>query len=575
MTLPTHKLEVDFDNGAFEQSLDTLWGQATALSTNRFTYVDFSTVADYTVQAGDVLHYEVWWDTSQPASPAAIAFDYESASFVSLRATTAVDQNGLDTHPQTDLSTFAQGKWYRRIIALPASHVGLTVAAWLLACEGDSSGTYHGKFRNITIRDGTATNSTVRRSVWQTGDAEPTFAFYQRDSTNNQFVSALQVPSFDDGSWTDISTFMWSANVRRGRQHELDRTEAGTLTVVLNNRERTFDPTYAAGTYYGRLLPMRRIRLSAQYNNATYRLFSGYVEGWPQQFSVGEAQTVRVQAVDGFKILSLCGLRGSTYDSELTHTRVSNVLDDVGWSTGDRSISTGLTYLASADFTSADQNALGHLQQVAQSEIGRLYIRGDGKLRFDDRHTPLNSTNQLTLTESHIRSMVIVNSDAQLWNEITVQNASGVAQQTSNTTSIRDYGRRTLSRTGLLVEDDNECADQATFLIQNYADPPNRVTEVAWRGESDPATLWPQIGRELGERVTVDVAPRQGAASSTGNHITQISFIEGVEHDLQRGGHWDTRWRLSALTIAYTLGQPWLLGNSSHGQLSSDTYLRY
>lgn len=55
-----------------------------------------------------------------------------------------------------------------------------------------------------------------------------------------------------------ISTF-------RGRQQELDVVQPGTATVELDNSQRRFDPNNAAGTYYGNLLPGRRVRIRASY----------------------------------------------------------------------------------------------------------------------------------------------------------------------------------------------------------------------------------------------------------------------------------------------------------------------
>lgn len=61
--------------------------------------------------------------------------------------------------------------------------------------------------------------------------------------------------------WTDVSRFFVGGGSKRGRQHELDQIEAGTGTITVRNTDRRFDPTNAAGPYYGKLLPMRRLRL--------------------------------------------------------------------------------------------------------------------------------------------------------------------------------------------------------------------------------------------------------------------------------------------------------------------------
>jgi hypothetical protein len=103
--------------------------------------------------------------------------------------------------------------------------------------------------------------------------------------------------------WTDVSAYVRGASTRRGRSNEYSDVEAGTATVTLNNRDRRFDPLHATGPHFGNLKPMRRLRLSATYAAVTYRLFTGYVEKWPQNWRHTD-QTVELTAVDGFEPLS-------------------------------------------------------------------------------------------------------------------------------------------------------------------------------------------------------------------------------------------------------------------------------
>lgn len=112
------------------------------------------------------------------------------------------------------------------------------------------------------------------------------------------------------GAWTDITAYCRGLSIRRGRTHELGRTQAGTLDLRLRNTDRRFDPSNAAGPYYPNLLPMRHVRVRATVGVTTYEVFRGYVEDWPQEWSprpvkgTGDAQ-VKVRAVDAFKLLNL------------------------------------------------------------------------------------------------------------------------------------------------------------------------------------------------------------------------------------------------------------------------------
>jgi hypothetical protein len=117
--------------------------------------------------------------------------------------------------------------------------------------------------------------------------------------------------SFDDVSdttpaWTDVTAYAASWSATRGRNHELQRIDAGTATLMLENPDGRFTPGNAASPYYPNVVPRRRLRITAVFSSTTYRLFHGYIESWkvspsgdPERWS-----DVQVTAVDAFKILS-------------------------------------------------------------------------------------------------------------------------------------------------------------------------------------------------------------------------------------------------------------------------------
>ncbi len=125
------------------------------------------------------------------------------------------------------------------------------------------------------------------------------------------------VPGTSTVSWTDVSPYVRSVQTRRGRTRELDTFQTGTMTFVLNNSDRRFDPTYVS-TPYGttNLVPMVPVRFRTQYNSVTYDTFYGYVTGWPQSYpdrSNHYAEST-VVAVDGFEVLAATTLPDSLYE---------------------------------------------------------------------------------------------------------------------------------------------------------------------------------------------------------------------------------------------------------------------
>ncbi len=117
--------------------------------------------------------------------------------------------------------------------------------------------------------------------------------------------------AFNDGpyvaspTWTEITSYVREINIQRGRNDELSNFESGNATLVLDNRSRIFDPFYTSGTYYGKLLPRRQIKIEATISSVVYPVFRGFVEGWPVSITdAGFDTTVTVQCFDALGLLA-------------------------------------------------------------------------------------------------------------------------------------------------------------------------------------------------------------------------------------------------------------------------------
>ena len=123
------------------------------------------------------------------------------------------------------------------------------------------------------------------------------------------FVDSPYYPYYT--TWTDVTSYVRSASVRRGRTDDFQNFDVGSATIVLDNRARRFDPYNTAGPYYGQLLPRRWIRITADPGTGIgyQNVYTGYVAGWPVSWTdAGYDSTVTVECFD------LLGLLG---DSEL------------------------------------------------------------------------------------------------------------------------------------------------------------------------------------------------------------------------------------------------------------------
>lgn len=120
--------------------------------------------------------------------------------------------------------------------------------------------------------------------------------------------------AFDDGpyvaspTWTNVSSYVRRMSIDRGRSDDWGNFDS-IATVVLNNRTRLFDPYYTSGTYYGKLLPRRQIRIRAQTIEGgvttTHDVFRGFVDGWnPEWTDAGTDSTTTLQCFDAMQLLS-------------------------------------------------------------------------------------------------------------------------------------------------------------------------------------------------------------------------------------------------------------------------------
>lgn len=141
---------------------DTGIGKPTLkFSTNGAGYIDLTSVADYTIQSGDVLEYDIYCVGAIKG-----AIDYYCSDGTTLRDSGFVDQNGVSSHPTTgDITPYATNTWYHRKISI-STHSGKSITKYDIARNDSGAGVYY--YKNIVITDG---NDNIRKSVYLGGEA--------------------------------------------------------------------------------------------------------------------------------------------------------------------------------------------------------------------------------------------------------------------------------------------------------------------------------------------------------------------------------------------------------------------
>ena len=178
--------------------------------------------------------------------------------------------------------------------------------------------------------------------------------------------------------FNDITSFVVSVSIDRGKQNTLTPFAAGQATVELQNRERTFDPSYSGSPYNGQIKPTGGLRVKTD----GVVVFQGLINDWSLSYSVDGASVASVSASDAFSLFNNQTFgEDVSYGDELSSNRLGNVLTTMGWPVSKRQISVGRNMLVGDDPAPGD-DVLAYLQLVEASEGGRLFMDRDGNIVF-------------------------------------------------------------------------------------------------------------------------------------------------------------------------------------------------
>lgn len=416
----------------------------------------------------------------------------------------------------------------------------------------------------------TAPTFTVK--VWFGTTPTASTLFTLDDTTRGKLDSAIYLLGGDSG--TDVSADCIGFTTSRGKTSQLwDRIDAGTAQIQLNNEDRSYDPLYAAGPYYGGFVPGQKVQLLVD----DTPVFTGRVSDWSLSYDVSGRSIATIQAEDALASLARRQFTAWTAtNGETAATRLNTALSraEIGYPTGARTFDTGVSVLQ-ADSVSAGTTALAYAQLVAQSDLGLFFAARDGVLTFRDRHsTAVNVTNidfDDTNTETQFDSVAVTVGSETFYTRVSVTRSGGTAQMVQAGVAVDD-DIRTLSLTGLLQNSDAQTLDMANFLANLYSDSTGYVSRLSTRYESTgslagrgsgvgAASLQialPQL--ELGDVVGVTWTPNKVGAA-----ITQTAIIQGIEWEAWPGDHQVT------FHLIRRQGQPFLLDDPELGLLDSST----
>ena len=380
------------------------------------------------------------------------------------------------------------------------------------------------------------------------------------------------------GDVVDVSDIALQVSIRRGRNRILNRFEAGSATVTLADDNGDWSPQNVSSPYFGKLLPLRKIRIWADYDDGfgtdRYYLYSGYITTYNSTYGLGVEDTSKItlQCVDGFRLLNNIGIStvAGAGSPQLSGARVNTLLDVVDWPSSQRSIDAGDSTLQ-ADPGTANRDLLTAIQLVETSEFGGFFIDAEGNATFLSRDTVSKKADETPTvfaddgTGIGYQQIEFANDDTLLVNDVTVTRLNSASpQNVFDQTSIDTYFLHSGRRDGILVQTDAEALDQANTLLVSRKDTTDRIDSMTINllDPNESAAIVAGLELEIFDLVNVTKTVPGGST------ITKELFVQGVQHDIT-----NTTFNTKILTAepliqAFILNSTTLQGRLGSGILS-------
>ena len=376
----------------------------------------------------------------------------------------------------------------------------------------------------------------------------------------------------------DITPQVRRVTTRRGRNRLLSQFEAGTATVVLNDPNSNFNPQNSSSPYYGKLFPLRKIRIYAETtlsgNPATVNIFSGYINSFDTSFYQGTTSdaTVTLQCVDGFRLLANVStevppIPGAT-SGQLSGARIETLLDFADFPTSLMLLNPGESQMQVDP--GGNRSVLQAIQTIENSEFGAFFMGRDGRATFLDRNTisiladnivsEYTDTNPLPAGKFPYAQVDFAYDDQQILNDVAVQALGGPVYVATDAASILKYSYKSANRNELLMLDTSEAEDQAKMIVATRKDADIRIDSMQLNLNSDVSELNTFNNLRLDLFTTVKITKAMPGGSS----ITKEVFVQGVTHDVT-----PLTWNTTVFT-AEPIIQAFILDSSTQGILDTN-----
>jgi len=355
----------------------------------------------------------------------------------------------------------------------------------------------------------------------------------------------------------DITAQVRKVSTRRGRNRLLSQFEAGTATVTINDPNSYFSPENTSSPYYGKLKPLRKIRIYAEIEIAsvieTVPIYAGYITSYDTTFYQGtnEDATVTLQCVDAFRLLNQVStgtapVPGAT-SGQFSGFRVDTLLNFAGFPDSMSVLDPGNSAMQ-VDPGGA-RSVLQAIQTVEQSEFGGFFVSRAGKVIFLDRDTIAKRANSTAREYSDIlplaegvypyRFVDFAFDDQLILNKVTVSTLGNSPVTVEDAASIETFFTKSGQRLDLLMLNNSEALDQAQTILAARKDAKLRVNSMTVDMFAPVSELNTYDNLSMDIYTLVNVTRTMPG----GSVVTIELFCQGVNHDIT-----PSNWNMTVFT---------------------------
>lgn len=365
----------------------------------------------------------------------------------------------------------------------------------------------------------------------------------------------------------DVTNTVQRIAIRRGRDRMFEEYTPGQATIQFQDFTGDWNPDNASGPYFGKILPMRLVRVTTEYLGVEYPLFSGYIQSWDWEWAdqAADYALVTIQCVDAFRLLQLSNITTVTgaATNDLPGTRINQILDQAGWSAGLRTITDGDTELQNDPGTL--RNALDACQLVEESDLGAFFVGPDGHVTYLSRDAlSILSAGTATVfdddgTDIAYQTLDVNLDETELANQVTFARLGGTDQTVSDAASITEYFLRSYYKSGLMMKDNATALARAQSVLSYRKEPRIRVDSIGLDLSSVSSRVIPGLSLDIGDPIVVN----RTWANNTRFDVRVT--VNGVSHDIT-----PERWT-TQFTTAYPLSTAFILDSVEFGILGTNT----